>query len=806
MLKMKLKLAFLLITGKIFLVCIGLMTNTMVCFALSYHVVITGNDTGIGTPAPLYRIIRKADKVKDLFGNRQTNAEYSKPTDIQVIPTIPVGLDAYRMWNLWPMQRIGARAYMRSTYDRSGGNEDGSNYLFVNEETYNVTLDVKGKGVLYFFRANHWHGSPWHLVADGRDNIVTESGTNDPVNAKRVLKASNFNPEATFPRPLNWTWEITKGADLIWTPMPFEQSMRVAYSRTFYGTGYYIYHLYANEEHLSQRISSFNMSKAPEKDVLDLLGSAGTDIAPGDISKKSGNIKLDKERIAFAEITGEASQVRALKFTIPLENAFDLERMRLVVTWDGAKYPSIDAPLCLLFGAGTLYNREQREYLVKGFPINIRYDYPYKKIELGCYFPMPFFKSAKFELAGIKPGNVAIDYEIRYEPLKMKANLSSYFHATYKDIPTPELGKDLVYLDTKGVEGSDEWSGSFVGNSFIFSHDAYLGTVEGDPRFFFDDSKSPQAQGTGTEEWGGGGDGWGGLNMTLPFAGHPCGAVSKKVAKDEKDLIESAYRFLLADLMPFGRRAIIRSEHGGENLSTEHYECVSYWYGLPKPSLVRTDVFDVGNGASERSHAYRSPDASKVETISSHYEWGMDVFPVTSFRKEEEKIPGYSAMVDKEIFPEEEADGRYTRGVSEFTVKLDPNNQGALLRRTLDYSFPNQTAEVFVSDGSIPNNHHWDRAGTWYLAGANTCVFSRPRGELDTRLLITPTSNRQLRDDEFMIPVRLTAGKKALKVRIKFIPNNQELFPGTPYPEKNAWSELSYSVYSYVIPRFSVPE
>ncbi len=35
---------------------------------------------------------------------------------------IPIGLDAYRQWHLWPMQRIGVRAYMRSTYDRTGGN------------------------------------------------------------------------------------------------------------------------------------------------------------------------------------------------------------------------------------------------------------------------------------------------------------------------------------------------------------------------------------------------------------------------------------------------------------------------------------------------------------------------------------------------------------------------------------------------------------------------------------------------------------------------------------------------------------
>ena len=86
----------------------------------------------------------------------------------------------------------------------------------------------------------------------------------------------------------------------------------------------------------------------------------------------------------------------------------------------------------------------------------------------------------------------------------------------------------MVYLDTKGIEGSEDWSGSFVGNSFIFSHNGFLGTLEADPRFFFDDSQSPQAYGTGTEEWGGGGDYWGGLNMTLPLAGHPCGAIKKR--------------------------------------------------------------------------------------------------------------------------------------------------------------------------------------------------------------------------------------------------------------------------------------
>src|SRR5690606_35418717 len=123
------------------------------------------------------------------------------------LPTIPVGFDAYTMWDKWPQQRIGARAYMRSTYDRSGGNEsaDASHFLFMEGEGHNVTLDVIGNGVLYFVRTDHWHGSPWHYVVDGKDNIVKETGTADPVNAKKTVKDVKFIPSAAFPEPLCWT-------------------------------------------------------------------------------------------------------------------------------------------------------------------------------------------------------------------------------------------------------------------------------------------------------------------------------------------------------------------------------------------------------------------------------------------------------------------------------------------------------------------------------------------------------------------------------------------------------------------------
>lgn len=716
-----------------------------------------------------------------------------------VPPMIAVAADAYTMWDRWPLQHFGDRAYMRSTYDRSGGNEgaDASHFLFMNAEDENVTLDVAGRGILYFFRANHWHGSPWHFRVDGKDHLVRETATADPVDATKKLDTTVFIPSSPFAQPLAYTWSTTKGADLIWTPIPFKKSLQIAYSRTHYGTGYYIYHLYGDDSRLSRPIRSWNMHRPAERAVLKLIDSAGTDIAPRNIKKISGSLALKgQDTLLLADIRAPRSVIRAFKLTIPLEDAIKLERLRIRITWDGAAHPSVDAPLCLFFGAGTLYNRDKKQYLVKGFPLNIRYDYQQGKITLACYYPMPFFRSARFEITGAPPGGAAIDYEIRYMPWPFPAAWSSYFHGTYRDFPHPAAGHDLILLDTKGTEGENLWSGSFVGTSFIFSHQGVLNTLEGDPRFFFDDSQTPQAYGTGTEEWGGGGDYWGGQNMTLPFAGHPCGAVSKDKAENKLDLIESAYRFLLADMMPFGRRAVIRLEHGGENLSKEHYETVTYWYGLPAATLIRTDSIDVGNAASEKAHQYDSPEASGTAVLTSRYEWGIESLPSRPAKGTA------AAGSGEEIYPPQQEDGRHTRGTTVFSATVDPANFGVLLRRTLDYGYANQKAKVYVADEGA-GRARWKYAGIWYLAGSNTCVYSNPRGELDGRTYHVETSDRRLRDDEFLLPSALTRGLKRIKVKLSFIPSDQPLYPGMDFPVKGAWSALKYDVFSYVMPAFN---
>lgn len=47
-------------------------------------------------------------------------------------PVIPIGLDAYRMWDQWPVLRIGQRTYMhRPCHNKRGVSTDIGAYCYV---------------------------------------------------------------------------------------------------------------------------------------------------------------------------------------------------------------------------------------------------------------------------------------------------------------------------------------------------------------------------------------------------------------------------------------------------------------------------------------------------------------------------------------------------------------------------------------------------------------------------------------------------------------------------------------------------
>jgi hypothetical protein len=226
----------------------------------------------------------------------------------------------------------------------------------------------------------------------------------------------------------------------------------------------------------------------------------------------------------------------------------------------------------------------------------------------------------------------------------------------------------------------------------------------------------------------------------------------------------------------------------------EHYETVTYWYGKRGRAIELTDELDIGNASSEQQHDYKSPEGTAPERVESRHEVGVDHV----------KIDGQSV----EIVPTLIDDGRRTKKSTEFELRVRPDAIGVMLRRRLDLSYPNQMANVFVADAGAATPD-WQPAGTWYTSGGNSVVFGDPRlvpeaerkqhVELMPPLHVVQTSNRRWRDDEFLLPPRLTRGREKIRVRFEFVPVGEPLFPGAK-PAEEAWTEFRYWAYCFVMP------
>lgn len=666
------------------------------------------------------------------------------------LPTIPVGADAYRAWDKWPIVHLNQRTYMRSTYDRGGSNYDSSHFIrkiSANNVDEYVTLDVMGNGMFSFFRANHWHGSPWDLRVDGNGMLVEDSSTATP---DQPVPNGMFLPESVFPAPVAETWSTTQGADVWWNPIPFSSSLEIGYQQVHYGTGYYIYSLFPEGVANVSQLPCTWQQTPPASDLASIFNTTAADLPPAGTPHGSGSF----DGSGTVTTLKGPGVVRALKFDVAEADAIDFGHANLRITWDGATAPSVDAQIGLFFGAGSLFNRDSKRDLVAAFPFTIRFEKG--RVYFTTVFPMPFSKSAKIEVTDSDV--TGVNWSVMAEDARPDGEMA--FHATDVDIPTPTPGRDMVLLDTSNIENSPDWCGTFIGNSFTFTDHAVLTTLEGDPRFFFDDSGTPQAQGTGTEEWGIGGDYWqGGQTMTLAFGGHPVGATSAAVAKNAEDEIHSAYRVLLGDAMPFGHRALIQLEHGAQNDSVEHYRSVAFWYGQPGNCLTQSDELDIGDLFSESSHLFRADGSSPVQSLTSSYELGTISVPVTDT-------------------------GRLITRSQDMHLAISPDNVGVMLRRRLDYAVPDQTAIVWLVDDATGAQ---TRVGTWYLAGSTAVVYAdspTERGNVNEAIVTSPN---RWRDDEFLLPRKLTAGRSSLHLHIEVA-------------SPSGWSAFRYTSWSYTRP------
>ena len=259
-------------------------------------------------------------------------------------PVIPVGLDAYRMWERWPYQRIGARAYMRSTYDRRRRQRARRRVALPLSAGRRLQRDARRRRA----RASSTSSATTTGTAAPGTTRWTARTTSSrrPARPIPTTRSPNsvFLPEALFPNPLTWTWSTHQGrrpdvgADPVrevasaW-PTRGRATERATTSTISSSTG----------AKLSRPIVSWDGKTPPDKDVLELIARAGEDIAPqpgtAGVKGESGELNLPASGwvagLASRRGAGHAAAARVLACRASRRS--NSRRARLRVTWDDRK-------------------------------------------------------------------------------------------------------------------------------------------------------------------------------------------------------------------------------------------------------------------------------------------------------------------------------------------------------------------------------------------------------------------------------------------------------------------------------------
>lgn len=278
----------------------------------------------------------------------------------------------------------------------------------------------------------------------------------------------------------------------------------------------------------------------------------------------------------LAELKGPGV-ITHIWFTIRHEAPFYSRLLTLRIYWDGERHPSVECPVGDFFGIGHGVDKP-----FMSIPIRVTSEGRARN----CYWPMPFRKSARVTISNESDKSCpSFFFYLDWQKHDSLPADTAYFHAMYRQEFPCQMGRNYLIADLEG-------RGHYVGTiqSVCLMSDRWYG--EGDDFFFIDGENEPRLRGTGTEDYFC--DAWGFREQDGPFYGTPLWEGSK--AGDRG----SAYRFHLADPVPFRKSLRMEIEHKGaqnfpDGTSTGFIErddlmsSVALWYQVephkPWPAL-----------------------------------------------------------------------------------------------------------------------------------------------------------------------------------------------------------------------------
>ena len=615
------------------------------------------------------------------------------------------------------------------SYDRAGDNYDHEYFPLYKEPNGEcVIFDAYGPGCLYRHQMNLWRLGIFKGDGASRnlDGVRIRYYFDDEVTPRIDMDVSRFftakNPLGFFDPPLGDDGGLNYS--LLYHPMFFKKRLKVALSEQPGGPGsdqipweghhkdypqrrstwyQYTYHTYTED------LGVESWSKPPDlSGVIKQWDRCGSDRGPARRKQQrtaEGSLAIEPGGSPALFETEGAGAILSIRLNLAPLNRDALFGTWLRIFWDGEAQPRVDVPLGAFFGAHP-----------------DRLDATYASLPLGyagvggmyCFLPMPYWKSARIVVENRSAVRLDdVRFEILSDPAagaKYPCSSAGYFHAAYRRAFPRTEGHDYRYLETTGA-------GHIVGHSAT----RWDTSMEENERTYFDGSLTPQIQGDGFEDDQG--FGWGLKQKSFAVYGAP-------VARGGSG---SLYRFFIPDLYVFYTSARHGHQCYGPNSPRGHeglyrvgnQTSVTYYYAVDAPALVQTDELDVGNADAEAAHRY----AATGSVAQTKGNWWYD----GEFNDVLFKTP---PIAD---------DGQSFCGDCEFTVKIDPANDGVRLRRRTDKENNRQRARVFV-DGVLVTERPW-----------YTVDFEKTYRDI------------RWADTDFEIPAKYTAGKRSLRIRLEHV-------------------------------------
>lgn len=480
----------------------------------------------------------------------------------------PVGLEFYENLRLLPYIYSNAESYYLSSYDRSGGNDDGFrgtySQLYIDDKGEHVIFEEDGPGCVY----NLWFTGSGRNLHWGKIRFYF-----DNENTQRIeYEAREFfsGLQRPFVFPLVTHSFISSGGFSCSMPIPFAEHLKITTEKTagFYNTYYQLY----KDVSLKSWTKNQNNSK-----LINIFQSCGSD--PKQINE---DIQVARKVVPLAAAArGNMPEVELLSLnnggTVqyikinPLRrpDAYALNHFYLRIFYDNQEKPSVDVPIGPFFGSG-LGEADVRSLFVGMSSSGVYY----------CYLPMPFKKGIRitiqnrsYEAGGEFFGEVG--YTNQY-PSEHKNAAIGYFGAKYNNAWPITDTNDYVLFDYKGI-------GAVVGQVMTVEpvkpdHKRWW---EGDMRIYIDGEEKPRFHGTGHEDEYQGG--WSTFWLTNPYSLPLFGQPKTENLIDIFGQVNgstTAYRFWPGKIH-FKKSITISTEHGNHNDTPANYSSLIYCYYVP---------------------------------------------------------------------------------------------------------------------------------------------------------------------------------------------------------------------------------